>query len=45
MELLEPVQMSLVYWFLKGLDALCRFSAILYKGDTFCDFLFGFLHA
>ena len=25
---------------LRGLDTLGRFSAIFYKGDIFCDFLF-----
>ena len=28
--------------YLRGLDILGRFSAILYKGDNFCDFLFTF---
>ena len=28
----------------KGLDALGRFSAIFYKEDNFCDFLFAFLN-
>ena len=27
-----------------GLDTLGRFSALFYKGDNFCDFLFAFLH-
>ena len=26
------------------LDTLDSFSATLYKGDNFCDFLFAFLH-
>ena len=29
---------------LRGLDTIHRFSAILYKGDNLCDFLFAFLH-
>ena len=29
---------------LKKLDTLGRFSAIFYKGDNFCDFLFASLH-
>ena len=29
---------------LRGLDALDRFSVLLYRGDNSCDFLFPFLH-
>ena len=29
---------------LRRLDTLGRFSAILYKPDNFCDFLFAFLN-
>ena len=30
---------------LRALDTLCRFSAIVYKGDNICDFIFAFLRA